>query len=113
MVLQPQNTVSRIFRVAKPIRLAFDLFPALCDSRNPATVYLTSMLALAATLAIQALVAMALLSPPVLAPLAAPAIGVAASDTGIFTAFVYAGACFASLTSGVALRRFGAMRLSQ
>ncbi len=71
------------------------------------------MLALAATLAIQALVAMATLSPPILAPLAAPAIGVAASNTGIFTALVYVGACVASLTSGVLLRWFGAMRLSQ
>jgi MFS family permease len=71
------------------------------------------MLALAATLAIQALVAMATLSPPILAPLAAPAIGVAASSTGLFTALIYVGASIASLTSGALLRRFGAMRLSQ
>jgi MFS family permease len=71
------------------------------------------MLALAATLAVQALVAMATLSPPILAPLAAPAIGVAASDTGIFTALIYVGASVASLTSGALIHRFGAMRLSQ
>jgi hypothetical protein len=42
------------------------------------------MLALAATLAIQALVTMAMLPPSVVAPLGAPAIGVAASQTGLF-----------------------------
>jgi MFS family permease len=71
------------------------------------------MLALAATLAIQALVSMAVLTPPVFAPLAAPAIGVAASETGIFMAFAYGGASVASMASGALLRRFGAMRLSQ
>src|SRR5713226_9668699 len=71
------------------------------------------MLALAATLAIQALVTMAMLTPPVLAPLAAPAIGVAASQTGLFMGIAYIAACAASLSSGALLRRFGAMRLSQ
>src|SRR5215469_11872592 len=66
------------------------------------------MLALAATLAIQALVSMAVLTPPVFAPLAAPAIGVAASETGIFMAFAYGGASVASMASGALLRRFGA-----
>src|SRR5260370_10088101 len=71
------------------------------------------MLALAATLAIQALVAMASLTPPILAPLAAPAIGVSASQTGLLVALIYAAACLASMSSGALLRRFGAMRLSQ
>jgi MFS family permease len=71
------------------------------------------MLALAATLAIQALVAMAMLTPSVVAPLAAPEIGVAASQTGSFMGIAYAAACIASLSSGMLLRRFGAMRLSQ
>src|SRR5207302_5858578 len=69
------------------------------------------MLALAATLAIQALVAMASLTPPILAPLAAPAIGVSASQTGLLVALIYAAACLASMSSGALLRRFGAMRL--
>jgi MFS family permease len=71
------------------------------------------MLALAATLAIQALVAMAMLTPSVVAPLAAPDIGVAATQTGTFMGIAYAAACLASLSSGALLRRFGAMRLSQ
>jgi predicted MFS family arabinose efflux permease len=71
------------------------------------------MLALAATLAIQALVTMIVLTPPIFAPLAAPAMGVAASQAGLFMACIYAGASIASLISGSLLRRFGAMRLSQ
>jgi len=50
------------------------------------------MLALIATFAIQALVSMTVLTPPVLAALAAPDIGVASERIGLFTALVYAGA---------------------
>jgi predicted MFS family arabinose efflux permease len=71
------------------------------------------MLALIATLAIQALVSMAVLTPPVLTGLAAPAIGVASERVGIFTAIVYAGAIVSSAGSGTLLARMGPLRLSQ
>jgi MFS family permease len=71
------------------------------------------MLALIATLAIQALVSMTVLTPPVLAALAAPDIGVASERIGLFTALVYAGAILSSAGSGALLARAGPLRLSQ
>ncbi len=71
------------------------------------------MLALIATLAIQALVSMSVLTPPVLAALAAPDIGVASERIGLFTALVYAGAILSSAASGTLLGRTGPLRLSQ
>jgi len=71
------------------------------------------MLALLATLAIQALVSMAVLTPPVLAALAAPDIGVAAERVGLFTALIYGGAIVTSAASGALLARMGPLRLSQ
>src|SRR5579872_1001185 len=71
------------------------------------------MLALIATLAIQALVSMTVLTPPVLAALAAPDIGVASERIGLFTALVYAGAIVSSASSGALLGRSGPLRLSQ
>lgn len=71
------------------------------------------MLALIATLAIQALVSMTVLTPPVLAALAAPDIGVASERVGLFTALVYAGAILSSAGSGALLARVGPLRLSQ
>jgi len=71
------------------------------------------MLALIATLAIQPLVSMTVLRPPVLAGLAAPDIGVAPERIGLFTALVYAGAIMSSAGSGALLARTGPLRLSQ
>jgi MFS family permease len=71
------------------------------------------MLALIATLAVQALVSMAVLAPPVFAPEAAAEIGVAASRIGLYTSLVYAAACLASLASGRLIAAQGPMRLSQ
>jgi len=71
------------------------------------------MIALIATLAIQALVSMTVLTPPVLAALAAPDIGVASERVGLFTALVYAGAILSSAGSGALLARAGPLRLSQ
>jgi MFS family permease len=71
------------------------------------------MLALIATLAIQALVSMTVLTPPVLAALAAPDLGVASERIGLFTALVYAGAIVSSASSGALLARTGPLRLSQ
>jgi MFS family permease len=71
------------------------------------------MLALIATLAVQALVSMAVLTPPVFAPVAAPEMGLSASQIGIYTSIVYAAACVASLASGRLIAAQGPMRLSQ
>src|SRR5579864_3584309 len=71
------------------------------------------MLALIATLAIQALVSMTVLTPPGLAALAAPDIGVGSERVGLFTALVYAGAILSSAGSGALLARAAPLRLSQ
>src|SRR5215469_14040863 len=71
------------------------------------------MLALLATLAIQALVSMSVLTPPVLAALAAREIGIASERIGMFTAMIYMGAVLSSNASGYLLARTGPLRLSQ
>jgi MFS family permease len=71
------------------------------------------MFALIATLAVQALVSMAVLTPPVFAPAAAAEIGVPASGIGLYTSIIYAAACVASLASGRLIAAQGPMRLSQ
>lgn len=70
-------------------------------------------LALAVTLTIQAMVSMALLALPVMAPVVARALGVSTAYTGLYVAVVYAGAMAASLAAGAAVARFGAIRVSQ
>lgn len=70
-------------------------------------------LTLAITLAVQAMVSMALLTLPVMAPVVASALGVSAALVGIYVALVYAGAMAASLSAGAAVARFGAIRVSQ
>lgn len=65
------------------------------------------------TLGIQALVSMASLTPPVLAPAAAAEIGVPASLIGLFVGLVYIGSMLSSLGSGDLIGRFGAIRISQ
>jgi len=70
-------------------------------------------LVLGVTLAIQALVAMALLTLPAMAPAVAQALGISAAYIGLYVAVVYAGAMLASLASGPAVARFGAIRVSQ
>jgi MFS family permease len=61
-------------------------------------------LPLAVTLSIQAMVSMALLTLPVMAPVVGNALGVSS---------VYAGAMLASLSAGAAVARYGAIRVSQ
>lgn len=68
---------------------------------------------LAVTLTIQALVSMALLTLPVMAPVVAQALGVSPALVGLYVAIVYAGAMLASLLAGTAVARFGAIRISQ
>ena len=69
--------------------------------------------ALAVTLAIQSLGAGALLTGPVLAPLAAPDIGVEAHLIGVYVAASYLCASVASLMSGGIMGRLGPLRASQ
>lgn len=66
-----------------------------------------------ATLTIQALVAMALLTLPVVAPVVARSVGVPTTWVGGFVGVVYSAAMVASLLGGGAVRRWGALRLSQ
>lgn len=68
---------------------------------------------LAITLAIQAMVAMALLSLPVMAIEVAHTLNVTPALVGIYVAIVYVGAMVASLAAGTAVKRWGAIRVSQ
>lgn len=65
------------------------------------------------TLAIQSMVSMALLALPAMAPPVAQALGVSATYVGLYIALAYLGAIVASLASGAATGRFGAIRVSQ
>lgn len=68
---------------------------------------------LTVTLAIQAMVSMAVLTIPAVAPAFAQRLGVPVSLLGVYVALVYIGAMLASLMSGQAVRRYGAIRVSQ
>ncbi|AEC20916.1 major facilitator transporter [Pusillimonas sp. T7-7] len=68
---------------------------------------------LAATLSVQSLVAMSLITLPVVAPVVAESLGISAAYVGLYIAIAYAGAMAASLFAGGAVRRFGAIRASQ
>lgn len=70
-------------------------------------------LPLVLTLAIQSLVAWALLTLPVMAPVVADAMAISPTYVGLYVAIVYAGSMFASLTSGAAVAHYGAIRVSQ
>jgi MFS family permease len=65
------------------------------------------------TTAVQAVVSMALLTVPVMAPVLAPALGVPAAWLGGFIALGYLGAMFSSMVSGAMVPRLGAIRVSQ
>jgi MFS family permease len=56
---------------------------------------------------------MSVLTPPVLAALAAREIGIASERIGVFTAMIYMGAILSSSASGLLLARTGPLRLSQ
>ncbi len=74
---------------------------------------MNNWLPLLATLFIQAMVAMALLTLPVMAPVAAKSLSVSPALVGLYVAITYAGAMFASLTSGTTVSRLGPIRVSQ
>ena len=68
---------------------------------------------LVATLTVQALVAMALLTLPVVAPVVAKDLDISTTYLGAYVALVYFAAMVASLLGGAAVKRWGAIRLSQ
>ena len=74
---------------------------------------MSNWLPLIATLFIQAMVSMALLTLPVMAPVAAKDLAVSPALVGVYIAITYAGAMFSSLTSGTSVTRFGPIRISQ
>jgi len=65
------------------------------------------------TLAIQAMVAMALLTLPSMAPRVAQALAISPAYIGLYIALAYVGAMAASLAAGAAVVRYGAIRVSQ
>jgi MFS family permease len=65
------------------------------------------------TLVIQAMVAMALLSLPVMAPVVAQALDVSPALVGLYVSVTYAGAMVATLMGGATVARMGAIRVSQ
>ena len=71
------------------------------------------MLPVAATLAVQTLVAVAVYSAPVLAPVVGPALGVPAASVGYYIAVVYLGSMFGSVSGSGWVARFGPIRVSQ
>lgn len=70
-------------------------------------------LPLATTFWIQALVAFAMYSAPVMAPVAALAFDVSPAAVGYFIAFAYFGSMLGSVTAGGWVARFGPIRVSQ
>ncbi len=68
---------------------------------------------LGVTLAIQAMVSMAVLTIPAIAPAFAGRIEVSVSLLAAYVVLVYVGAIIASLMSGQMVRRYGAIRVSQ
>jgi MFS family permease len=70
-------------------------------------------LPLAVTLAIQTLVAFAVYSAPVMAPVAGPALGVSPAAVGYYIAIAYLGSMLGSAAAGGWVARFGPIRVSQ
>ncbi|MGB7629581.1 MAG: MFS transporter [Candidatus Deferrimicrobium sp.] len=68
---------------------------------------------LAVTLAVQALIAMASITVPVLAPVASGDTGIPLAYLGVFMSFFYVGGMVSSLVSGDFILRYGPIRISQ
>jgi MFS family permease len=84
------------------------------SASSPAPAALREVaLPLAATLAIQTLVALAIYSAPVMAPVAAPSLGLSPSTIGYFIAVAYFGSMVGTVTAGGWSARFGPIRVSQ
>src|SRR5574342_48531 len=63
------------------------------------------------TLAVQSLTALALAVPPILAPVAAPDLGLAPAGIGNWVGFAYMVAMFAGLLAGTLVGRWGPVRV--
>jgi MFS family permease len=74
---------------------------------------LNNWLPLLLTLVIQAMVAMALLTLPVMAPVVAQDLLISPALVGVYVSMTYAGAITATLMGGATVNRFGAIRVSQ
>ncbi len=72
-----------------------------------------ALIPVGATLATQALLSMATVTLPVLAPVAAREIGAPVAWIGLFVSLVYGASMACSLASGALVRRLGALRVSQ
>ncbi len=68
---------------------------------------------LAVTFAIQTIVALAVYCAPVMAPVAAPAMGVSPAAIGYFIAITYLGSMIGTATAGGTVARLGPIRVSQ
>lgn len=73
----------------------------------------SALLPVAATLAVQALMSMATITLPVLAPEAARDVGVPVAYIGLFVALIYATGMASGLVSAGLVHRLGALRVSQ
>lgn len=73
----------------------------------------TIVLPLAVTLVVQSIVSMVAVTVPVLAPSAAPDIGVSATAAGFYVSIMYIGSMLSSLCCGDFILRFGALRTSR
>ncbi len=71
------------------------------------------VISLAATLALQSLAAMAAVTVPIFAPIAAKEIGTSPTYVGLYVALIYISSMIASLWSGYFILRYGGIRLSQ
>lgn len=74
---------------------------------------MSNWLTLVLTLVIQAMVSMALLTLPVMAPVVAQDLQVSPALVGLYVSMTYAGAMAASLMGGATVNRLGAIRVSQ
>ena len=72
-----------------------------------------NVLPLGATLSFQALVAMAALTVPAIAPAISADVAIPASYVGLFIALVYGASMASSVASGDLIRRLGAVRVTQ
>ena len=86
----------------------------MAEHRAGSTSLRSLIVPVSLTLAVQTLVALAVYSAPVMAPVAGPAdFGVPASWIGYYIAIVYLGSMLGSVTAGGLVARYGPVRMSQ
>src|SRR6185369_8616827 len=83
------------------------------QAEKPATSYGTTIMALAATTWIQAVVSWAMLTVPVFATSAAAELDLSPSKVGYYAGISYIGAMTGALLGGGLVPRYGAINLSQ